>query len=84
MSQTKEIEDLIIKVVESSQGIKAVDLTIKVISEIIPRDINNLDVLGVLQDLVLRGELVEIEYSLPQMSYRTKSFFLPKGSKILS
>lgn len=37
--------------------------------------------LEVLEELVQEGRLVEIEYVLPSMDYRVKSFYLPGGAK---
>lgn len=37
-----------------------------------------------LEELVAEGELVEIEYCSPEHPYRIKSFYLPKGSKVVT
>ena len=36
-----------------------------------------------IQALIDSGDLVEVEYILPSINYRIKSFLLPKGTKIL-
>jgi hypothetical protein len=35
-------------------------------------------------ELCAEGELVEVEYVLPNMTYRVKTFLLPKGTEIAS
>lgn len=62
-----------------SNGIKATDLIFKLESEFtddlikLEKEINNL--------FELR-EIIEIKYTLPNMDYRIKSFYLPKGTRI--
>lgn len=36
-----------------------------------------------LAKMVLSGEIVEIEYTIPDQPHRIKSFYLPKGSKVI-
>lgn len=36
----------------------------------------------VTEELVLENKVVEIEYSVPSIPYRLKSFFLPEGSVV--
>lgn len=48
--------------------------------------IPNLDTnefLAVVEELIKQGEIVEVEYILPHMPYRIKSFLLPKGTKVI-
>ncbi len=42
-----------------------------------------LDIPVLLEKLVDEGSLVEVEYTLPSMSYRTKSILFPKGSNLM-
>jgi hypothetical protein len=42
------------------------------------------DLPAIIDQMVKDGELVEIEYVLPDMNYRIKSFYLPKGTEIIS
>ena len=41
------------------------------------------DLLGTIDKMVDSGELVEVNYILPTMSYREKSILFPKGTKII-
>lgn len=40
------------------------------------------DFVASLMEAVESGEVVEIEYTLPNLSYRVKSFLLPKGTSL--
>jgi hypothetical protein len=66
----------ILERVEALQGVKAVAL----VSEPEMAVIDNLP--QTLEDLVKDGQLVEVEYVLPNMSWRAKSFYLPAGTKV--
>ena len=77
------MRDAILKVVSSSQGIKNVDLALKVLTELLPSsEFKAEQVMEELEKLVNEGEVIEIEYVLPEMNYRIKSFYLPKGTKL--
>ena len=41
------------------------------------------DLMKVIEELVKYEKLIEIEYILPNLEYRIKSFLLPKETKIL-
>jgi hypothetical protein len=75
-----EVENLIRDMVDNSQGLKGVELVTKVMSNNLT--INNNELMDTLFDMIERGEFVEIEYELPNMGYRTKSFIVPKGTKV--
>lgn len=40
------------------------------------------NIIKTVEELVMEGELVEIEYVLPSMQYRIKSFLLPKNTNL--
>ena len=40
------------------------------------------DISQLLEELVQAGEIIEVEYILPYMDYRLKSFYLPRGSEV--
>jgi predicted DNA-binding transcriptional regulator YafY len=73
-----DVKEAIVKVVEEHQGLKATELVVKIFDYVTPSESSK--VLDAIQELVENGELVEIEYTLPKMAYRTKSFLLPKGT----
>ena len=78
-------KEVLVAIVNSHQGIKGTSLGVEFVLAThkegteIPDDF---DVVQVLEELVTAGELVEIEYAVPEMEYRVKSFYLPKGSLI--
>lgn len=74
--------DLILKIVNDSSGIKAVELVLEVIGEDSLQNFNYYFYRQILKGLIDRGEILELEYILPQINYRTKSIFFPKGTKI--
>lgn len=70
----------IITIVNSSQGLKGVELSTRLAGEFL--EFTGEEILHEIFDLIENGQLVEIEYELPTMMYRTKSFILPKGTAI--
>ncbi len=68
------IEDLV------SNGIKGVELATILATEFI--QLEQIEIMGTIEELVEQGEIIEIQYVLPHMDYRIKSFYLPKGTKI--
>jgi len=75
-----DIKQRIISIVESYQGLKSIEI----IAHIPINETVGIDMIKVLDELVMDGCLIEIEYELPTLPNRIKSFYLPKGSKILS
>lgn len=43
---------------------------------------NNVNLVDEIFDMVKNGELVEVEYILPHLSYKIKSFILPSGTDV--
>ena len=79
------IKDLLSKTISDSQGIKATELATLILSELYKnKEYSNLltdkDYLNYLDEMVKDKEIVEVEYILPSMEYRIKSFYLPKGT----
>lgn len=62
-----------------SNGIRYTDLIFKLESEFTD-DLIKLE--KEINDLVKQGEIIEIEYTLPNMDYRIKHYYLPKGTRI--
>jgi hypothetical protein len=75
----------IVRMVETNQGLKAVDLSLKVMSEINPTKFEPMIFYDNLKNLVVAGEIIEVEYKLPPieclgLDRRTKSMYFPKGT----
>lgn len=88
----KKIRQLILDVIYDKQGIKATKLSTVVFSYLYDSEIDITPLkdelkltdlwMGIIEELIKEGEIVEIEYNLPNMEYRTKSFYLPKGTTV--
>ena len=91
MNKEQKIREQIIKVVNEAQGIKGVDLSCRLteymnyefnMSGEIPITTYSNLFQGIMEELVAAGEIIEVEYVLPSMDYRTKSMFFPKKTEI--
>jgi hypothetical protein len=71
------IQERIIEIVENKQAIKGTELAVILATEFL--DVDN--VTEIIETLVKNGEIVELEYSLPNMNYRIKSIYFPKGTQ---
>lgn len=76
-----EVKDWVRKVVNESNGIKAIDLRSRMIIEDEGQfpTIDECD--RIIQELVDSGEIVELEFIVQQMDYRIKSMYFPKGTR---
>jgi hypothetical protein len=73
------LEESIIYVVDNFGPIKSNDLIVRIYEEY--RDqIENPDIPQTINKLVRNGDIIEVEYVLPQMEYRIKSIYFPKGT----
>jgi len=78
-----EAKTLVLSKVEEIQGCKATVLAVTIAStseqmeSLLPYPLPEL-----IEELIEEGRLIEIEYALPTMSYRIKSFLLPEGSLV--
>lgn len=61
--------------------LNGVDLALKVMSHLHPALFSREDYELVVQTMVETGEILEIEYILPQVDYRIKSMYFPKMTK---
>lgn len=73
------LKNAMIQMVEDHQGMKSVDLVVNMINHF-PN--SRIKFNEWIPELIEKGELVEVEYILPSMDYRVKSFLLPKGTKV--
>ena len=72
--------DQIIETVISMQGGKATEIIANLPKICFNDDI--VDIVQVIDYLVRTEQLIEVEYVLPQMDYRIKSFLLPANTKV--
>lgn len=80
------VEDIVVMLVTNKPGIKATELVVDVIEYMHKNEMQEWDhpenTIGTINKLVKTGELVEVEYVLPDMDYRAKSLYFPKGTKV--
>ena len=76
----KDLLDKAIEIIENSSGIKAVELTLKLSKSSYSVD----EIIAVLEELENSDSVNTLVYTLPNMEYREKIIFFPKGTKILS
>jgi hypothetical protein len=74
--------EAILTTVNTRNGVNGVDLVLKCMGIINPLTFSNKDYIFILAELVSSGEIVELEFILPQMEYRLKSIYFPKGTKL--
>ena len=77
----KEMKDAIEIVVRTNYAIKNVDLALKVISKLHPTLFESKQYYLVLNEMVANKDIIELDYSTPDMEYRIKSIYFTKGTK---
>jgi hypothetical protein len=82
------VRQLILTTVTNKPGIKATELVVEVMmllsesGSTLPERGSGEGIVNTLNDLVSEQEVVEVEYVLPTMTYRVKSLYFPKGTKV--
>ena len=74
-------KQLIVDAVERLQGAKATELVVAIAGMMGP-DIDGDELVDLIDELVTDNKLLELEYILPSMPERMKSFLLPAKSKV--
>ena len=80
MATKEEIQAAILHVINDCGPLKGTELITKIMTEILFEDFSEYVV--ALSELISRREVLELEYVLPHMSYRTKSMYFPKHTHI--
>lgn len=75
------LRETILALINANSGLKAVELVCKVMGVVNPLMFKNIEYQDTLEQLLKEGEIVELEYILPQLNYRVKSLYFPKGTK---
>jgi hypothetical protein len=81
MITKEELKDRIHNIIVSVQGCKATELVTKFDREML-KALDTFDLSTVLTELMHDQKIIEVEYELPEMSWRSKSFFLPFGTEV--
>lgn len=76
----KDMKEIILRMVNAHQGIKGVDLALKVMSEISPVIFVLQDYWTALTELLESDEVIEFEYALLDTPIR--SIYFPKGTTL--
>lgn len=79
LSEREEAKTYLAELINLLQGIKSTELCAR---EDVVLPLINFEVPPLLEELVEERRITEIEFVLPQLSYRIKSFYLPKGSEV--
>lgn len=74
------LREAILVSVNSHQGMKGVDLVLNVMGLVNCMKFTDVEYQQELESLLKNGEVVELEYILPQLNYRIKSMYFPKGT----
>lgn len=82
MTTISEIKGQVKKLVLAKQGCKAGELVAEMTKWFVEKGDSSEDLLFTIDAMVSDGELIEVEYSLPNMSYRLKSFYFPVDTEV--
>ena len=74
-----EIVKVIINIVVEKGPIKLTELICELPKEVIQSEF---DLLKLIAELIIDGNIVSIDYILPQMDYRIKTMLFPKGTTL--
>lgn len=82
----KQVRERLLRYITERQGAKGTEL----IADLFNRALNNKEIKSIadanipemLETLVAEGRIVEVEYRLPLMAWRVKSFYLPKNTEV--
>jgi hypothetical protein len=77
-------QDVITYLVNNKPAIKGTELVTEIITTLFENGLNDdtSDPVNILNQMVKDKEIVEVEYVLPNMEYRVKSLYFPKGTTV--
>lgn len=78
-----QVAQYIVSTVTGRQGLKATELVAFLGGEANRAEFAQIDIVEIIERLVREGQIVEIEYMVPSVPGRVKSFLLPAGSQVL-
>lgn len=78
-----KLKEAILRIVESHPGINSVKLVTDVAGIINPAEVDAEIYNAILNKLIKDKDILELEYILPDMSYRLKSIYFPKGTEFI-
>lgn len=78
----EDAKNLVCKTITDAQGIKGPEVPARLGDFWTVVAFGDLDLTVLLDELVAEGRIIEVEYVIPQMAERCKSFYLPGGSDV--
>lgn len=75
----QDAKNVLVGKITSLQGVKATQLAAE---EDVAIGLADFNIPELLEELVTEKRLIEIEYTLPDMEWRLKSFYLPVGTQL--
>lgn len=75
------LREELLHLINTNTGINGVNLVLRVMGKLGPTSFEHETFQEIIEELVKEGEVTELEYILPQMDYRMKSMYFPKGTK---
>jgi len=81
MITKNELKQKIVDIITEVQGCKATELSTNLSIDVL-NALEVHDLPTILAELLHERRLVEVEYVLPQLSFRAKSFLLPAGVEV--
>ncbi len=76
------MRELVLHLINISQGISNTDLTLKAMAEVGPFQFDKDRFELTIAQLINGKEIIEVEFVLPQYSYRTQAIYFPKGTRL--
>lgn len=81
MITREQLKDRIYNIIVNLQGCKATELVLKFDREML-ETLEVIDLSTVLTEMMHDQKIIEVEYELPELNWRSKSFFLPFGTEV--
>jgi len=79
--EINELKEILKGEINKSNGLKMAELIVLMPREVITKSCVD-DIYLAIEQLVKEKEIIEIEFTLPNMSYKIKSFLLPKDTEL--
>lgn len=80
ISLREQLSIAILNKINLRGGIKATELVLEVMGEINPNKWEGDLFQEIVNEMIKEGHIIELEYILPNMDYRVKSIYFPKGT----
>lgn len=84
MADRDTIKETILNIVKGSNGCKMIELAsnVSLYNELRLANLETTDITKIIDEMICSNLLIEIEFVLPDMDYRVKSFLVPGDTEI--